>query len=59
MCMFCNWGELYPEDDAEPDADALERQRASQDSWARLMDEISKADAAAETARAGTGRPPE
>lgn len=52
MCMYCSWGELYP-DEVEPDAEALERQRASQDSWAKLMEEIARADAAAEANRAG------
>ncbi len=45
MCLFCDWGELTPAQDDDPEV-AAERQRVSQDLWARLMQEIEKADAA-------------
>jgi hypothetical protein len=51
MCRFCEWDELFPRGEPEdPEAAAAlaaERQRASQESWARLMDEITRADTVA------------
>jgi len=44
MCLFCDWGELKPLEDDDPVKEA-ERQRVSQDLWARLMEEIDQADA--------------
>ena len=54
MCMFCNWGEAYPEDGPDSLTDealaaAAERRRSSQELWARLMEEIRLADEADES----------
>jgi hypothetical protein len=42
MCMFCDWDGPMVDDTPETAEAAEERRRVAQESWARLMEQLSR-----------------